>query len=121
MDHFEIRGGKPLEGKVLTSGSKNAALPALAAVLLTDKKVTMERVPDVWDIATMLKLLRHLGVEIEKRAGKMVFSAATISSQEAPYEIVKTMRASSLVLGPLVARCGRARVSIPGGCAIGAR
>ncbi len=121
MDQFRIQGGVPLSGKIQISGSKNAALPALAAVLLTTKKVTLERVPDVWDISTMLKLLRHLGVEIEKSKGKLTFSAAKLTSQEAPYEIVKTMRASSLVLGPLVARCGVARVSIPGGCAIGAR
>lgn len=121
MDHFTIHGGVPLQGKVQISGSKNAALPALAAVLLTEKKMVFERVPDVWDVATMEKLLRHLGVTVEKQRGKTTFSAAKITSQEAPYEIVKTMRASSLVLGPLVARCGRARVSIPGGCAIGAR
>jgi len=121
MDHFTIHGGKPLQGKIQVSGSKNAALPALAAVLLTDKKVVFERVPDVWDVATMQKLLRHLGVTVEKQRNKIFFSAADITSQEAPYDIVKTMRASSLVLGPLVARCGIARVSIPGGCAIGAR
>src|SRR5262249_49776344 len=121
MDHFTIRGGVPLQGKIQISGSKNAALPALAAVLLTEKKMVFERVPDVWDVSTMQKLLRHLGVTVEKEKGKTTFCAANLTSQEAPYEIVKTMRASSLVLGPLVARCGRARVSIPGGCAIGAR
>jgi len=121
MDHFKIRGGVPLQGKVQIGGSKNAALPALAAVLLTDKKVVFERVPDVWDVSTMQKLLRHLGVTLERQRNGIAFSAADITSQEAPYEIVKTMRASSLVLGPLVARCGHARVSIPGGCAIGAR
>jgi UDP-N-acetylglucosamine 1-carboxyvinyltransferase len=117
MDHFKIRGGVPLQGKVQISGSKNAALPALAAVLLTDKKVVFERVPDVWDVSTMQKLLRHLGVTLERQRNGIAFSAADITSQEAPYEIVKTMRASSLVLGPLVARCGHARVSIPGGWA----
>jgi UDP-N-acetylglucosamine 1-carboxyvinyltransferase len=121
MDRFLIRGGVPLHGKIRVSGSKNAALPALAAILLTDKKVVLERVPDVWDIGTMLRLLRHLGVETTRDRGKIAFSAAKLTSQEAPYEIVKTMRASSLVLGPLVARTGRARVSVPGGCAIGAR
>src|SRR5579871_5920068 len=121
MDRFLIRGGVPLKGKIQVGGSKNAALPELAAILLTDKKVTLDRVPDVWDISTMLKLLRHLGVESERKGGKITFFAAKLTSDEAPYEIVKTMRASSLVLGPLLARTGRARVSIPGGCAIGAR
>jgi UDP-N-acetylglucosamine 1-carboxyvinyltransferase len=121
MDRFLIRGGVPLHGKIRIGGSKNAALPELAAILLTDKKVVLEHVPDVWDISTMLRLLGHLGVESERTGGKIAFSAAKLTSQEAPYEIVKTMRASSLVLGPLLARTGRARVSIPGGCAIGAR
>src|SRR5205807_4695320 len=101
MDSFQIRGGTPLTGKIQVSGSKNAALPALAAILLTDKKVTLERVPDVWDIATMIKLLRHLGVQIERQGNRIAFSAAKLTSHEAPYDIVKTMRASSLVLGPL--------------------
>src|SRR5258708_1051695 len=121
MDRFRIEGGTPLRGKIQISGSKNTALPALAATLLTDKKVVLERVPDVWDIGTMLRLLKHLGASVEKKNGKITFSAAEIASQEAPYEIVKTMRGSRLVVGPLVARCGHARVSIPGGCAIGAR
>src|SRR5258708_3473472 len=121
MDHFQITGGTPLQGKIQTGGSKNAALPAIAATLLTDKRVVLESVPDVWDIGTMLRLLKHLGVAVERKGHKVTFDASDLSGQEAPYEIVKTMRASSLVLGPLVARCGFARVSIPGGCAIGAR
>ena len=121
MDRFQITGGIPLQGKIQTGGSKNAALPAIAATLLTDKRVILESVPDVWDIGTMLRLLKHLGVAVERKGHKVTFDASDLSGQEAPYEIVKTMRASSLVLGPLVARCGFARVSIPGGCAIGAR
>jgi UDP-N-acetylglucosamine 1-carboxyvinyltransferase len=124
MDKFVIQGGVPLHGSIATSGSKNSALPALAAALLTDGEVVLERIPRVRDIRTMERLLVDIGSEIavdESKPGRVTLNTKAIVSPEAPYELVKTMRASSLVLGPLVARAGRARVSLPGGCAIGAR
>lgn len=122
MDKFVIRGGVPLEGEIQTSGSKNAALPALAACLLTSEPVTLRRVPHVRDIRTMQNLLKYSGALLEEdREGQVRVHAETLSRPEAPYELVKTMRASSLVLGPLCARTGKARVSLPGGCAIGTR
>lgn len=122
MDKFRIQGGVQLEGEVLTSGSKNSALPALAACLLTDEPVTLRRIPAVRDLRTMQQLLAYNGAAVEETApGQLRIHAAQIENPEAPYEVVKTMRASSLVLGPLVARTGRGRVSLPGGCAIGAR
>ena len=121
MDKFLIEGGAPLRGEIPVSGSKNSALPVLAACLLTRDKVTLERIPPVRDIATMEKLLTHIGARVRHVNGCTTVEAAEIKHPEAPYELVKTMRASSLVLGPLVARCGRARVSLPGGCAIGTR
>jgi UDP-N-acetylglucosamine 1-carboxyvinyltransferase len=121
MDKFRIRGGTRLSGELPVSGSKNSALPALAACLLTSDEVTLRRIPQVRDIATMEKLLAFTGAAVADRDGTVKIHAAEITSPEAPYEIVKTMRASSLVLGPLLARHGRARVSMPGGCAIGAR
>jgi len=121
MDKFVIKGGKPLEGSIPTSGSKNSALPALAAALLTDEPVTLHRIPRVRDLRTMERLLVDIGTVVDTQGETTRLSTTSIVSPEAPYELVKTMRASSLVLGPLVARCGRARVSLPGGCAIGAR
>ena len=121
MDKLVIEGGVPLAGEIAVSGSKNAALPALAACLLTAETVTLNRIPQVRDIRTMLDLIGHTGAEVSQDKGRVTIRAAEIKFPEAPYELVKTMRASSLVLGPLVARCGRARVSLPGGCAIGAR
>jgi UDP-N-acetylglucosamine 1-carboxyvinyltransferase len=121
MDKFVIEGGTPLHGRIATSGSKNSALPALAAALLTADTVVLERVPRVRDIRTMERLLIDIGSEIEDNEERVTLNTKKIVSPEAPYELVKTMRASSLVLGPLVARAGRARVSLPGGCAIGAR
>jgi len=122
MDKFSIQGGARLEGEVSTSGSKNAALPVLAACLLTEEPVVLHRIPKVRDIGTMKKLLRHAGAELEELGnGTVRLQASRIDKPEAPYDLVKTMRASSLVLGPLAARTGRARVSLPGGCAIGAR
>ena len=125
MDKFVIRGGNPLVGTVRISGAKNAALPAMAAALLTDEPVALENVPEVRDIQTMRKLLVEMGAEVELGYGR-AHHRTTIQCPgpirpEAPYELVKTMRASTLVLGPLVARLGCARVSLPGGCAIGAR
>jgi UDP-N-acetylglucosamine 1-carboxyvinyltransferase len=121
MDKFVIQGGAALYGSIATSGSKNSALPALAAALLTDEPVVLRRIPRVRDIRTMERLLVDIGSEISVDEERVAIHTAKIVSPEAPYELVKTMRASSLVLGPLVARAGRARVSLPGGCAIGAR
>ena len=121
MDRFVIHGGAPLEGTIAASGSKNSALPALAACLLTAEPVTLRRVPQVRDIRTMLDLIRHIGAEVSVEDGTITIQARELPCPEAPYDLVKTMRASSLVLGPLAARCGAARVSLPGGCAIGAR
>src|SRR5262249_25826474 len=121
VDKFRIQGGVPLEGQIAVSGSKNSALPALAACLLTADRAVLEGIPRVRDIRTMIELLRHTGAEVKQEGCRVTVEAAGIARPEAPYEVVKTMRASSLVLGPLVARCGRARVSMPGGCAIGAR
>jgi len=121
VDKFLIQGGVPLEGEIAISGAKNSALPVLAACLLTADRVTLDRIPPVRDIATMEKLLKHIGARVTREKGSLAIEATAIEHAEAPYELVKTMRASSLVLGPLVARCGRARVSLPGGCAIGSR
>ena len=121
MDKFVIEGGAKLEGVIPTSGSKNSALPALAAALLTEDKVVLKRVPRVRDIRTMERLLQDIGSYITVEGEQVTLETPRIISPEAPYELVKTMRASSLVLGPLMARAGRARVSLPGGCAIGAR
>jgi len=125
MDKLVIRGGNPLLGTVRISGAKNAALPCMAAALLTDEPVTLENIPQVRDIETTRKLLAAMGAEVELGFGRAqhrtTICAKNLAAPEASYELVKTMRASTLVLGPLVARCGRARVSLPGGCAIGAR
>jgi UDP-N-acetylglucosamine 1-carboxyvinyltransferase len=121
MDKFKIRGGTPLRGEIRVSGSKNSALPALAACLLTEEPVILDRVPQVKDIQTMQSLLVYAGAQVSEAPGRVRVEAKTLDRPEAHYDVVKTMRASSLVLGPLVARTGRARVSMPGGCAIGAR
>jgi UDP-N-acetylglucosamine 1-carboxyvinyltransferase len=125
MDKFVIRGGEPLLGTVRVSGAKNAALPCMAAALLTDQPVILENIPQVRDIQTTRNLLAAMGAEVELGYGRAqhrtTIHCANLAQPEASYELVKTMRASTLVLGPLVARCGRARVSLPGGCAIGAR
>jgi UDP-N-acetylglucosamine 1-carboxyvinyltransferase len=122
MDKLVIEGGPRLEGEVPVSGAKNAALPLLAASLLADGPCTLHNVPILDDVITMGKLLRHLGCEVGgERTVRVEPISAGRETLDAPYELVKTMRASVLVLGPLVARYGRARVSLPGGCAIGAR
>ena len=125
MDKFVIRGGDPLLGTVHISGAKNAALPCMAAALLTDQPVILENIPQVRDIQTTRNLLAAMGAEVELGYGRAhhrtTLHCANLAQPEASYELVKTMRASTLVLGPLLARCGRARVSLPGGCAIGAR
>lgn len=121
MDKLIIHGGKKLRGSVRISGAKNAALPCLAATILADGTHTLENIPQVDDILTMSKLLRHIGIEISADRNTCVLKHSGDCNPIAPYEIVKTMRASSLVLGPMLARFGSARVSLPGGCAIGAR
>jgi UDP-N-acetylglucosamine 1-carboxyvinyltransferase len=124
MDRFKISGGIPLAGTVQISGAKNAALPEMAAALLTPETVHLKNVPKVRDIITMAKLLAHMRAKVQSPdlpPSECIIAAETISHIEAPYELVKTMRASVLTLGPLVARFGYARVSLPGGCAIGSR
>jgi UDP-N-acetylglucosamine 1-carboxyvinyltransferase len=124
MDRFKIEGGRRLEGTVAISGAKNAALPAMAAALLTSEPVRLLNIPRVRDIITMAKLLAHMRCRVESPdlpPSEVTIQAETVSNGEAPYDLVKTMRASVLTLGPLVARFGYARVSLPGGCAIGAR
>jgi UDP-N-acetylglucosamine 1-carboxyvinyltransferase len=124
MDKLLIRGGRALHGTVTISGAKNAALPELCAALLTAEPVTLRNVPRLQDVSTALKLLRNMGVAIDRADATpdvVVLDAGHISAREAPYDLVKTMRASILVLGPLLARFGEARVSLPGGCAIGSR
>ena len=122
MDKLLIRGGRPLHGEVTISGAKNAALPELCACLLTAEPVTLLNVPGLKDVSTMLTLIRNMGAGAERQDdGRVEVTAGTLSSPEAPYELVKTMRASVLALGPLLARFGEATVSLPGGCAIGSR
>ena len=122
MDKLLIRGGRPLHGDIAISGAKNAALPELCAALLTAEPVVLHNVPRLQDVATMLKLIGNMGVTAERDDnGTVRLSAGELHTPEAPYELVKTMRASVLALGPLLARFGRARVSLPGGCAIGSR
>ena len=122
MDRFTIRGGIPLCGRVGVSGSKNAALALMAASLLTEDEVVFRNAPRVRDVDTMTRILSQLGVESSWRGeDELVIASGSPSSSEAPYDLVRTMRASFMVLGPLLARCGQARVSLPGGCAIGAR
>src|SRR5690348_18152805 len=124
MDQFKIKGGRRLEGTVEISGAKNAALPAMAATLLTADPVHLKNIPHVRDIITMAKLLAHMRCRVEAPdipPSEFIIQAESVSHAEAPYELVKTMRASILTLGPLVARFVNARVSLPGGRAIGAR
>ncbi len=122
MDKILIEGGRPLEGIVKISGAKNAVLPILAATLLTRGRNIIEGVPKVCDVETMLQLLKDLGAEVESYCDeKIILDTSNANNPEAPYNLVSTMRASCLVLGPLLAKLGRARVSLPGGCAIGAR
>ena len=124
MDKLLIRGGRRLQGEVPIAGAKNAALPELTAALLTAEPVQLANVPRLQDVATMLKLLRNMGVAAARSPDDpavVTLDASALTAPEAPYELVKTMRASILVLGPLLARLGRAKVSLPGGCAIGSR
>ena len=125
MDKFVIRGGNPLVGTVRVSGAKNSALPCMAASILTEDEIILENIPQVRDIETQRRLLTSMGAKVELGYGRAhhrtTICCKTLSDPEAKYEIVKTMRASSLVLGPLIARAGMARVAMPGGCAIGGR
>src|SRR6266513_6355976 len=121
MDKLSIDGGVSLEGEVRVSGAKNAALPILCAALLTPEPLTLSNIPRLNDVRTMQALLGQMGVKAERGDGTLTLVAATVDWPLAPYEMVKTMRASILALGPLLARCGEARVSLPGGCAIGLR
>ena len=121
MDKLLITGGNRLAGEITISGAKNAALPILCAGLLTADSLHLANVPHLQDVATILKLLRQMGLRAEQEGAHLVLNGGTIDKLEAPYEMVKTMRASILVLGPLLARFGEAKVSLPGGCAIGSR
>jgi UDP-N-acetylglucosamine 1-carboxyvinyltransferase len=121
MDKLIIHGGVKLQGEVTISGAKNAALPIMVASLLAPGQSVIKRVPELMDVMTMGKLLSNLGAGFHYESGQVTIDAADIDNHDAPYELVKTMRASVLVLGPLLARAGNARVSLPGGCAIGAR
>ena len=121
LDKLIIEGGFPLNGEITISGAKNAALPILCAALLTDKPLALSSVPKLKDVGTTIELLKHMGVVASRDADKVTLDANNITVLEAPYDMVKTMRASILVLGPLLARFGHARVSLPGGCAIGSR
>ena len=121
MDKLAIEGGVPLQGEVRVSGAKNAALPILCAALLTPEPLSLTNIPELNDVRTMRALLAQMGVKSESDEGTLTLSAAQVNWPLAPYEMVKTMRASILALGPLLARCGEARVSLPGGCAIGLR
>jgi UDP-N-acetylglucosamine 1-carboxyvinyltransferase len=121
MDKIRIRGGQALRGKIPIGGAKNAALPLMTACLLTDEPLVLEHVPRLADIQTLCGLLEQHGAAIEHGHGEMILTARRIASTTAPYDLVRKMRASVLVLGPLLARCGDARVSLPGGCAIGTR
>ena len=121
MDQLIIHGGKELNGEINISGAKNAALPILISSLLSDKPLILKNVPDLYDIKTTFKLLGVLGVAIENIDSSVTLNAESITQYDAPYDLVKTMRASILVLGPLLTRFGKARVSLPGGCSIGSR
>ncbi|PJA80425.1 MAG: UDP-N-acetylglucosamine 1-carboxyvinyltransferase, partial [Nitrospirae bacterium CG_4_9_14_3_um_filter_51_5] len=121
MDQIRITGGLPLKGSVAIGGAKNAALPILAATLLGGGECVIDHVPHVRDVVTMRKLLAMLGVKVQEEGARVRLDAGHVQSIEAPYELVKTMRASILALGPLLARLGEAKVSLPGGCAIGTR
>ena len=121
MDKMVIEGGARLNGKVRISGSKNAALPLIASAILAQGRLVLTNVPNLRDIRTMIALMKHMGADVDFSGDRLEIKADTLNSLEAPYELVKTMRASSMVLGPLAARYGSARVSLPGGCAIGER
>ena len=120
MDKIRIHGGQPLSGSIKISGSKNSALPIVAATLLTREPCTLHRVPDLSDLHYMLQILTHLGAQVERASGTVTVTAEKVQSV-APYDVVRKMRASVCVLGPLLGRCKEATVSMPGGCVIGDR
>ena len=121
MDKLLIEGGFPLKGEVTISGAKNAALPILISSLLSDETLTLKNVPSLQDIETCIDLLSALGVRVKRQGNECFLDANDVNNFDAPYDLVKTMRASILVLGPLLAKYGEAKVSLPGGCAIGSR
>src|SRR5215510_1903607 len=121
MEQLVVQGGVPLHGEIRVSGAKNAALPIMCAALLSAEPLRLANVPRLRDVTTMSVLLGKMGVAVERDGDAMILDAARLDQPLAPYDLVKTMRAAILVLGPLVARCGEARVSLPGGCAIGLR
>ena len=121
MDKLVIEGGFPLKGDVIISGAKNAALPILISSLLSDETLNLQNVPNLQDIKTCIDLLSALGVSVKRQGNDCFLDANDVNNFDAPYELVKTMRASILVLGPLLAKYGEAKVSLPGGCAIGSR
>ncbi|UCE34128.1 MAG: UDP-N-acetylglucosamine 1-carboxyvinyltransferase, partial [Deltaproteobacteria bacterium] len=121
MDKIIIEGGTPIAGAVKVSGAKNAALPILCSCLLTGGRHTLHNIPALRDIRTIREILFNLGVAFEEHEGALTVNSDNLYSDTAPYQLVKTMRASVLVLGPLLSRLGKARISLPGGCAIGAR
>ena len=121
MDKLLITGGHRLNGEIAIAGAKNAALPILCASLLTASDLCLHNVPSLQDVSTMLKLLKQMGLQVREEDGVVTLNGGAIDKLEAPYDMVKTMRASILVLGPLLARFGEAKVSLPGGCAIGSR
>src|SRR3954464_4681628 len=120
MDKIVVHGGRPLSGTIKVSGSKNSSLPIIAATLLTREPCVLHRVPDLSDTNYMLQILRHLGADVERASGTVTVTAEKVDSV-APYDVVRKMRASVCVLGPLLARCKEAKVSMPGGCVIGDR
>ncbi len=119
MDKFLITGGARIAGEVVVSGSKNAALPLLAALILPETPSVLHNVPSLKDVQTLIKLIAGMGIKIDKQGHTVTCDASVVENYYAPYELVRTMRASILVLGPLLARFGQAEVSLPGGCAIG--
>ena len=121
MDQFLITGSSRIAGEVKISGAKNAALPLLAAMILAETPTTLHNVPSLQDVRTLIKLIGGMGIKIQKQESTVTCDTASIDNFYAPYDLVKTMRASILVLGPLLARFGEAEVSLPGGCAIGSR
>ena len=121
MEYIEIEGGRELSGEIILSGSKNSALPILACSLLSDKPINLSNVPDLLDIKSMINLIESLGSKIEKKNNNYISTTKNILSHEANYNLVRKMRASFLTLGPLLAREGFAKISLPGGCAIGSR
>ena len=121
MDRLVVKGDRPLSGSVEISGAKNAVLPLMTAALMVNGETTLKRVPNLKDTRTMIRLLEIVGAGVSFDAGELIIDGSTVNNLEAPYDLVKTMRASFYVLGPLLARFGKVKVSLPGGCAWGPR